>query len=109
MLDGEPIRVLAAGYRQGLLVAMGLDPAEADRRTFAKDTSLYVNKVCRELGDRHPGDHRALVALMDWARVAEDYEVWDALLSYFDFDGKEAFVRRGRVLFPGPMTSHWDE
>ncbi len=108
VLEGEPVDVLARAYRHGLLAAFGLDPREAAAETFARETRLFVNNVCRELGDRHSGDQRALVALRDWAPRCRDYEPWDALLTHFEFDGKDTLVRRGRVLFPGPMTSHWD-
>ena len=39
----------------------------------------------------------------------KDYEAWDALLTHYQFDGKEELIRRGRVLFAGPMTAHWDD
>jgi len=37
----------------------------------------------------------------------DHYEAWDALLAGFDFPGKSALVRRGRMRFPGPLTAHW--
>jgi hypothetical protein len=40
---------------------------------------------------------------------SDHYEAWDSLLSGFAVDGREALVRRGRVLFPGPLTAHWDD
>ena len=107
-LQGESIQQVGAAYRELLLVTMGLAPGKAPKDLFVRETRLFVNKVCRELGDRHGGDRRAFIALRDWALVATDYEVFDALLTHFDFDGKDVFVQRGRVLFAGPLTSHWD-
>jgi hypothetical protein len=47
-------------------------------------------------------------ALREWVVRVEHYEAWDALLAGFDFHGKAALVRRGRMLFPGPLTAHWE-
>ena len=54
-------------------------------------------------------DQRAQIALRDWVLDVKDYEAWDALLTHYQFDGKEELIRRGRVLFAGPMTAHWDD
>ena len=107
VLLGEPMKMLAGAHREELLVALGLDPDDAETNTGARDTQLFMNKVCRRLGDRHEGDRRAMVALRNWIQFVADYEAWDALLTHFDFEGKETVVRRGQVLFAGPMTAHW--
>lgn len=41
--------------------------------------------------------------------LVDHYEAWDALLAGFDFPGKAALVRRGKMRFPGPLTAHWPE
>ena len=107
ILLGEPMQMLAMAYREELLDAFGLDADEVAKDTFAKDTRLFMNKLCRELGDRHERDNRAMVALRDWVSLVRDYEAWDALLANFDFESKETLILRGRVLFAGPMTAHW--
>ena len=61
------------------------------------------------LGDRHAGDARVAVALHAWCQRVEDYDAWDVLLSEYEFDGREALMRRGKVLFPGPLTAHWED
>lgn len=108
VLLGEPLKMLAAACREEMLESVGLDPREALPETFRAETESFMKKLCRTLGERHPGDHRAMVALREWVRDARDYEAWDALLTHFDFDGKDQLIRRGRVLFAGPMTAHWD-
>ena len=55
------------------------------------------------------GDPRVQVALRDWVMLSDQYEAFDALLSSFDFPGKDVLVQRGRQLFPGPLTSHWTD
>lgn len=108
VLLGEPLQSIYAEQRDEMLRSVGLEPKEAASETFAKETRRFVNKVARQLGDRHPGDQRALAALHEWVLRVDDYDPWDALLSHFEFDGKELLVRRGRMLFPGPLTAHWE-
>jgi len=106
---GEPLKHLGAAYREGLLSAAGLDPRDTPAAMFEFETGSFMKAVCRQLGESHPGDRRALVALRDWVREADDYEAWDALLTHYEFDGKAHLIRRGRVLFAGPMTAHWTD
>ncbi|MCB9879324.1 MAG: hypothetical protein H6835_17145 [Planctomycetes bacterium] len=73
------------------------------------ETAAFMRELARHLGDRHQGDVRVGQALRDWIRFSDHYEAWDALLSGFDVEGREALIRRGRVLFPGPLTRHWTE
>ena len=107
ILLGEPMRMLAVAYREELLASFDLDADEVADDTFVKDTRLFMNKLCRVLSDRHEGDKRAMVALRDWVPLVRDYEAWDSLLANFHFESKETLIRRGRVLFAGPMTAHW--
>jgi hypothetical protein len=110
ILLGEPLQSVAADYRSTLLQDCGLEPAEAGPRTFQPETRRFMNRLCRELAHRHEGDSRAAAALHDWVHRVDDYDAFDALLSGFgQFDGREAIVRRGRTLFPGPLTAHWEE
>jgi hypothetical protein len=67
-----------------------------------------MRRFARHLGDRHAGDPRAATALRSWILACDHYEAWDALLSGFVFDGRDALVRRGRMMFPGPLTAHWE-
>ena len=41
-------------------------------------------------------------------RRVEDYDAFDALLSNYKFAGREIIIRRGKQLFPGPLTAHWE-
>ena len=109
VLLGEALPAIAAAYREETLVSVGLDPREALPATFQKETGAFMKKLCRLLGERYEGDPRAMAALLEYVRDTEHYEAWDALLTHFDFDGKDALIRRGRVLFAGPMTAHWAE
>ena len=104
---GESLRSIAAAYRIDLLVEMGFDPEDAPNDLFRKETSRYMNQLCRHLGDHHAGDTRAAAALLDWVRVVEDYDAFDTLLTHYEFDARGTVLRRGRVLFPGPLTAHW--
>lgn len=107
VLLGEPLESIAAAHREELLRDSGLDPRQAGPGVLQAETRGFMKKLCRQLGERHAGDRRALVGLRDWLRGAEDYEAYDALLTHFDFEGKETLIRRGRILFAGPMTAHW--
>ena len=107
ILLGASVSSVGAAYRQDLIDAFGFRPEEVTTETFASETGAFQRRLCRLLGERHAGDPRAEVALRDWVMLTDQYEAFDALLSSFDFPGKEAIVRRGRMLFPGPLTGHW--
>lgn len=107
VLLGEPLDAIAAAYREELLQSVDLRADEADPATFAKETRQFMGRLCRRLSDRHSADHRVRLALQEWVQRVDDYEAWDALLSTWDFDGKALLIRRGRMLFPGPLTAHW--
>jgi hypothetical protein len=110
VLLGESIAQLAALHRQQLLDAVGLDADDAAPSTFRKEAVRFAGKVCRYLAERHAHDSHAQNALAEWAQQVEDYDAFDALLGTFkDFDGRPALVRRGKALFPGPLTAHWEE
>jgi hypothetical protein len=109
ILLGESLSSIASEFRMDLIVEMSLDPSDAPDDLFRKETTRFMNQLCRYLGDNHDHDTRVASALRDWVRRVEEYEAFDTLLSCYRFDGREAVLRRGRVLFPGPLTAHWDE
>ena len=108
ILLGESLRDVASSYRDALLGDMGFEPEEAPVDLFERETVRFMNQVCRQLGHRHAGDRRAATALQDWIREVEEYDAFDTLLTHYEFDGKEAILDRARVLFPGPLTAHWN-
>jgi len=107
VLLGESMRSIAVAHRSDLLASVHLDPREALPETFEAETTSFMKALSRALGERCSGDARALNALREWVRVVDDYEAWDALLTHFEFEGKVQMVRRGRMLFAGPLTAHW--
>jgi hypothetical protein len=107
VLLGEPMAEIASAYREDLLRDMGFDPEDAPEDLFSKETKRFMNKLSRQLGDRHHGDRRAGAALENWVRRVEEYDVFDALLSHFDFPSRPAVLARGNMLFPGTLTAHW--
>ena len=109
VLLGEPLRSVAESYRTALLVEMGFDPEDAPDDLFRKETMRYMNQLCRHLGDHHAGDSRVAATLRDWVRVVEEYDAFDTLLTHYKFESRDAVLRRGRVLFPGPLTAHWGD
>ncbi len=108
VLLGESLEHLARGYRDKLLTDLGMDPEECGETLFLKETHQFINKVCVHLGEKHAGDARASAALQAWVRRVEDYDAFDALLSNYKFAGREMIIRRGKQLFPGPLTAHWE-
>lgn len=109
VLEGESLRQLFAAYREELLVDMDFDPKQAPPHLFQKETRRFIHEVVRALGDRHAGDRRAAAALEDFVHFSEDYEVFDTLLSHFEFQSRAQVLSRGRVLFPRTLTGHWEE
>ncbi|MEO0479556.1 MAG: hypothetical protein AAF196_08760 [Planctomycetota bacterium] len=107
---GESLAQIAESRRIELLSDCGLDPDDARPDTFRKEAHQFVAKLARHLGDRHFGDGRIADVLAQWTRFSDDYDVYDALLANFtQFDGREQVLQKGRVLFPGTLTGHWDE
>ena len=109
VLLGASITQIAAMYREQLIAEFGFRPDEITADTFGGESASFLRKLARHLGDRHAGDRRVGHALRDWVQQCDHYEAWDALLSGFTIEGREALVRRGRVMFPGPLTAHWDD
>ena len=110
VLLGASIPQIKQAYRDDLLASFGLDSKSARPDTFVNETRAFVNKVCRELGDRFRGDSRVVQTLSAWAAQVEDYDVFDSLLSNFTrFENRERLVQRGRKLFAGPLTAHWED
>ena len=108
VLLGESLRDVASSYRYSLLADMGFEPEEAPKDLFEQETLRFMNQVCRQLGHCYAGDRRAATALQDWIRDVEEYDAFDTLLTHFEFEGKEVILNRARVLFPGPLTAHWN-
>lgn len=108
VLLGETLRHVALSYREALLVEMGFDPEDAPEGLFVVETTRFMNQVCRHLGDRHAGDPRVAAALSDWVRHVDEYDAFDVLLSHYQFESRETVLRKGQMLFPGPLTSHWE-
>lgn len=108
VMQGEALRSIAADYREDLITAMGLEDEDITDTTFSGETSRFMKQLCRHLGERHEGDQRVGVALLDWVHQVDDYEAYDALLTSFQFEGRSSVLRKGRVLFPGPLTAHWE-
>jgi hypothetical protein len=109
VLLGASLAQLASAVREQWLRDFGFRPDEITADTLRAEVDAFMRKLARHLGDRHAGDARVGCALRDWVLQCDHYEAWDALLSSFDVEGREALVRRGRVLFPRPLTAHWSE
>ena len=107
VLLGASMRQIATDCRQELITANRLRPEAVTPAMFCDDVAAFMRKLARHLGDRHTGDPRVGQALREWVAETDHYEAWDALLSSFTFEGREGLVRRGRILFPGPLTAHW--
>jgi hypothetical protein len=109
VLLGASLQQLAAEYREGLLTEFGFRADEVTPDTFRDEVASFMRKLARHLGDHHAGDPRVGQALREWIHRCDHYEAWDALLSGFQVEGRDALVRRGRMLFPGSLTAHWAE
>ncbi len=109
VLLGASLRQVAAAYRADLIEAFGFRPDEVTPDTFREESSAFMRRLARHLGERHAGDPRVGQALREWVVRCDHYEAWDALLAGFVVEDRDMLVRRGRVLFPGPLTAHWTE
>ena len=110
VLLGASLRQVAHEYRERLIEDFGFRPEEVTPDTFQDEVAAFMRALARHLGDRHQGDTRVGEALETWVRFTDHYEAWDALLAgRFEIEGRDALVRRGRMLFPGPLTRHWTE
>ncbi|MFK7738735.1 MAG: hypothetical protein AB8H80_00320 [Planctomycetota bacterium] len=109
VLLGASMRQVGEEFREKMIEDAGFRAEEVTPNLFRAETATYLRALARHLGDRHKGDVRVGEALETWVRFTDHYEAWDALLSGFEPEGKDALVERGRVLFPGPLTRHWTE
>ncbi len=109
LLLGASMQQVAAGMREQLIRDFHFRDDEVTSETFRIEVTAFMRKLARHLGDRHSGNVRVGHALRDWVQRCDHYEAWDSLLSGFAFEGREAVLRRGRMLFPGPLTAHWGE
>lgn len=109
VLLGASLREIAAEFRQDLITSFGFRAEEITPDTFRSETATFLRKLARHLGERHRGEPRVGQALRDWVMHTDHYEAWDALLSGFRVEGRESLLRRGKMLFPGPLTAHWDD
>ncbi|MEE2887869.1 MAG: hypothetical protein VX951_10620 [Planctomycetota bacterium] len=109
VLLGESLRDVAVEYRNTMLIDMGFDPENSPDELFTKETTRFMNKVCRHLGERHAGDQAVAAELEAWVCGVNEYDAFDALLAHFEFPSRPTVLERGRILFPGPMTAHWDD
>lgn len=109
VLLGASMRQVAIAYRDSLIESFQFRAEDVTATTFAKETESFMKNLARRLGDKHRGDGRVQHALQAWVMECDHYEAWDALLAGFDFNGKSALVRRGRMRFPGPLTAHWSD
>lgn len=109
VLLGESLRDVAVEYRNTMLIDMGFDPENPPDELFTKETTRFMNKVCRHLGERHAGDQAVAAELEAWVCEVNEYDAFDALLAHFEFPSRPTVLERGRILFPGPMTAHWDD
>lgn len=107
VMHGSSLQQIAADCRAEKLAALGLRPDEADATACSEEVASFMRTFARHLGDRHSGNPRVCQALRDWVRQCDHYEAWDSLLSGFEFEGRPAVLRRGRQMFPGPLTAHW--
>ncbi len=108
VLLGASLPQVASSYRRHLIEAFGFRDHEVTPNTFQGEVATFLRSLARRLGEQHAGNPRVGTALRAFVLHTEYYEVWDALLSGFAVDGREALVRRGKMLFPGPLTAHWD-
>ena len=109
VLLGASMRQVAHDYRERLIEDFGFRAEEVTPTTFRDEVANFMRSLASHLGDRHRGDARVGTALEQWVQSCDHYEAWDALLSGFEVESREALIERGRVLFPGPLTRHWTE
>jgi hypothetical protein len=108
VLDGASMEQIAEQRRAAYLASLGVAAGEADPTLGADHVAAFMRAFARHLGDRHAGNPRIGHALREWVRQCDHYEAWDALLSGFVVENRQALVRRGKFLFPGTLTAHWD-
>jgi len=109
VLLGASMRQIAGELREQMIADLGVKPEEIEEGKFGEEVAEFMRRLARHLGEKHLGDPRAGQALHEWVMLSDHYEAWDALLSGFDIEGRDGLVRRGRMLFPGALTAHWDD
>ena len=109
VLLGASLRQVAAAFREQLVRDFGFRDEEVTPETFRDETMAFMRKLARHFGDRHAGNVQVGQALREWVEFVDHYEAWDALLTGFDVQGRAALVRRGKLLFPRTLTSHWSD
>jgi hypothetical protein len=107
ILLGASLAQIAVAYREQLIQDFDFRPEDVKPDTFQTEVAAFMRKLTRQLGDRHQGEPRVGQALREWVQRCDHYEAWDALLSGFVVENREALLRRGRLMFPGPLTAHW--
>jgi hypothetical protein len=107
VLLGASLRQIAADYRARLIADFGFRDDEVTADTFRVEVVVFMRALARHLGDRHAGVPSVGQALREWVQSVDHYEAWDALLSGFAVEDREVLLRRGRMLFPRPLTAHW--
>lgn len=109
VLMGASLQQVANDLRAQWIRDFGFRPDEVTAQTLQTEVAAFMRKFARHLGDRHGGDPRIGQALRDWVEFCDHYEAWDALLSGFSCEDRENLLRRGRMMFPRPLTAHWDD
>lgn len=107
VLLGASLQQVASDVRQRWIRDFGFRDDEVTPDTFRTEVAAFMRRLARHLGDRHAGDPRVGSALREWIEECDHYEAWDALLTGFAVSDREPLLRRGRLLFPGPLTAHW--
>ena len=100
---------MAADCRELLIRDFGFRREEVTAETFRTEVAAFMRTLARHLGERHGGDARVGHALRQWIMQCDHYEAWDSLLTASTSTAAKRLVRRGRMLFPGPLTAHWDD
>lgn len=106
---GASLQQIAGELREQRLRDLGLRPDDVVPDTVQAEVAAFMRQLARHLGDRHAGEPRVGQALRDWVWLCDHYEAWDALLTGFVVEGRESLLRRGRMMFPGPLTAHWGD
>jgi hypothetical protein len=109
VLLGASLAQVAAEYcRPSCIRDFGFRPEEVTVDTFRSEVarSCASWRAISAIGIAGDAARRPRAAAVDHA--VDHYEAWDALLSGFRRRPRSAGAAR-RVLFPGPLTAHWDE
>jgi hypothetical protein len=109
VLFGESLASIRGALVEELIAREQLDADdEAVQQRTQRAAHPFLRDLCRHLGEKYGGNRRVAAALREWLRISDDYEAYDALLCAFEFDGRGKLLERGQLLFPGPLTAHWE-